>query len=179
MYIWGKVLAGILGIILLLFALGLGILTFNVFSLLAIQKWIVDCYMLLHRGLLNQALSVIGVVLLVVGAVALFRTLFPRGRFLIYRTDEGEIKVSFDSLHSLTREALKGMEEIISVTPRVEKRGQSARLFLHLVVRTDASIPELSNIVQTKVRERIERQTGIALDDVKLLVDLQPKEQPA
>lgn len=177
MHIWGKVLVGILGIILLLIALGLGILAFKVFPLLAIQRWIVDCYMLLHRSLFNQVLSIIGVFLLVVGAVALFRTLLPRGRFLVYRTEEGEIKVSFDSLHSLAQEALRGMQEIVSVTPQVEKKGHNTRLFLHLVVRTDASIPELSSIVQAKVRERIERQTGIALDDVKLIVDLQPKEQ--
>ncbi|MEN3203690.1 MAG: alkaline shock response membrane anchor protein AmaP [Atribacterota bacterium] len=178
MQLFGKVVTGIVGILVLLFAVGVAILFFNVVPLLAIQEWLVDFHTLLHRNTLTKALSATGIVLLVVGAVFLFRLLLPRGgRFIVQRTEEGEIRVSFESLHVLAREALQGFREIVSVTPRVTKIGQEAQLVLHLVVRADASIPELSSLVQTKVRERIERQTGITLRDVKLLIDLQPKEE--
>lgn len=178
MHLWGKVFLGVLGVLVLLFALGVAMLFFNIVPLLALQKWLVDFYTLLHHNFLTKALSIVGLVLLVVGAVSLFRLLVPwGGKFLVYRTDEGEIRVSFDSLHALAQEALRGFQEIVSVKPSVEKIGPEARLLLHLVVRTDASIPELSNLVQAKVRERIERQTGIVLKDIKLLVDLQPREQ--
>jgi hypothetical protein len=177
MQLWGKVVLGVVGILLLLFAAGVGVLFFNVVSLLALQEWMVNFYALLHLSFLTKALSVVGIVLLVAGAVALLRLLVPRGgRFLTYRTEEGEIRVSFDSLEALAREALRGFQEIVSVTPRVEKVGKEACMVLHLVVRTDAAIPELSNLVQTKVRERIERQTGIVLKNVRLLVDLKAQE---
>lgn len=177
MQLFGKVVAGVLGIFLLLFAVVVVVLFFNVVPILAIQEWLVDFHTLLHRNVFTKALSATGIVLLVLGAVFLFRLLLPRGgRFIVQRTEEGEVRVSFDSLHALAREALRGFQEIISVTPKVERIGSDAQLLLHLVVRTDTSIPELSSLVQTKVRERIERQTGITLKDIKLLVDLQPRE---
>ncbi|MCS7242888.1 MAG: alkaline shock response membrane anchor protein AmaP [Candidatus Caldatribacterium sp.] len=177
MQLLGKVIAGIVGVLVLLFALGIAVLFFDLVPLLAIQEWIVDFHTLLHRNVLTRALSAVGIVALVLGAVLLFRLLLPRGgRFIVQRTDEGEIRVSFDSLHALAQEALRGFQEIIAVTPKVERVGSEAQLALHLVVRTDTSIPELSSLVQTKVRERIERQTGITLRNIRLFVDLQPKE---
>lgn len=177
MQLFGKIVAGIVGIFVLLFALGVAVLFFNLVPLLAIQEWLVDFHTLLHRNILTRTLSAIGIVLLILGAVFLLRLLAPRGgRFIVQRTEEGEIRVSFESLHALAREALRGFQEIVAVTPKVEKVGPEAQLLLHLVVRTDTSIPELSSLVQTKVRERIERQTGITLRDIKLLVDLQPQD---
>lgn len=178
MHLFGKVVTGVLGVLVLLFAAGIVVLFFNLVSLLAIQEWLVEFYALLHRNIVTKTISVVGIILLVLGAVSLLRLLFPRGgRFIVQKTEDGEIRVSFESLQALARETLRGFQEILAVTPRVERVGREAQLVLHLLVRTDASIPELSSLVQTKVRERIERQTGIVLRDVKLLVDLQPQEE--
>ncbi len=173
-----KVVAGVLGVLALLFAGALVVLFFNLVPLLAIQEWLVDLYILLHFSFLTRTLSIAGIVLLVLVAIFLFRLLLPRGgRFVVQRMEEGEVRVSFESLHALAREALRGFQEILAVTPKVEKVGPEARLVLHLVVQADTSIPELSSLVQTKVRERIERQTGIVLRDIKLFVDLKPREE--
>ncbi|MGC8779132.1 MAG: alkaline shock response membrane anchor protein AmaP, partial [Candidatus Caldatribacteriaceae bacterium] len=110
-------------------------------------------------------------------AFFLFRFLIPRREESItYVTGEGEIKISFESIKALAQEALKGLSEILSVEPRVEKTGNNLILNLFLAVKPETSIPEFSATVKNKVRERIERQTGITLSEVRLSIDLRKEE---
>ncbi len=55
--------------------------------------------------------------------------------------------------------------------------GNEARLILHLIVTPEASIPELSPIIQNRVKEKIERQTGVIVKEVKLTIDLKSEDK--
>jgi uncharacterized alkaline shock family protein YloU len=54
--------------------------------------------------------------------------------------------------------------------------GSNLILNLSLAVKPDTSIPDFSLAVKNKVRERIERQTGITLSDIRLSIDLKKEE---
>lgn len=177
MVFWGRFFAFLLGLVLLLFALGILAVVFNLVPILLIQEWVTSFYLFFHANFLFRTLGVLIVAAFVVVAFLLFRFLLPRREeTVIYATGEGEVRISFESIKSLAQEALKTFSEILSVESKVEKVGNNLALNLFLAVKPETSIPELSGAVKTKVRERIERQTGITLSDIRLSIDLKKDE---
>ena len=175
---WGKLFALILAIISLLVAFLMVVMIFNVISLITIQQWLLSFYLFFAQNIFFKILGVLVAALFVFLAGALLRFLFPKiDNSIVYQTPEGEIKISFDSLKALTKEALRNVEEIVSVDPEIAKAGNEAQIYLHLQVKPDTSVPDLSSMVQNKVRDKIERQTGIVVKNIKLFVDLKSQEK--
>ncbi|MEI6157167.1 MAG: alkaline shock response membrane anchor protein AmaP [Atribacterota bacterium] len=176
---WGKLFAFILAVVSLAIAFFMVSLFFNFVSVLNVQQWFLSFYLFFVQNIFFKILGFLVAALFVFLAGALLRFLLPKEEnCIIYSTPEGEIKVSFNSLKALTKDALQNMTEIIQADPEIIKIGNDARILLRLLVRSDASVPDLSAAVQNKVRERIEKQTGIVLKDIKLFVDLKPEEKP-
>ncbi len=177
--LWGKLFALILAIIALLAAFFIVVLIFNIIPLMAVQQWLLSFYLFFAQNIFFKILGVLVAALFVFLAGALLRFLFPKvENTIVYATPEGEIKISFNSLKALTRDALQNIEEIVNIDPEITKSGNDARIALHLQVKSDASVPDLSAMIQNKIREKIERQTGIVVKDIKLFVDLKPQEKP-
>ena len=177
--LWGKLFALILAIIALLAAFFIVVLIFNIIPLMTIQQWLLSCYLFFAQNIFFKILGILVAALFVFLAGALLRFLFPKiENTIVYATPEGEIKISFNSLKALTRDALQNVEEIVNIDPEITKSGNDARIALHLQVKSDTSVPDLSAMIQNKIREKIERQTGIVVKDIKLFVDLKPQEKP-
>ncbi|HAX98675.1 MAG TPA: alkaline shock response membrane anchor protein AmaP [Candidatus Atribacteria bacterium] len=175
---WGKLFALILAIISLLVAFFIVVMIFNVISLITIQQWLISFYLFFTQNIFFKILGVLVVALFVFLACALLRFLLPKmDNSIVYETPEGEIKISFNSLKALTIEALRNVEEVVSVEPEITKAGNEAQILLRLQVKSDTSVPDLSSMVQNKVREKIERQTGIIVKNIKLFVDLKSQEK--
>ncbi len=177
MVFWGRLFAFLLGLLLVLIALSIATVIFNIIPVITVQEWVTSFYLFFRLNIFFQILGLLVVVAFLGVAFFLFRFLLPsRDKTVTYATSEGEVKISFESIKALAEEALKGFSEIISTESQVEKRGNNLILSLILGVKPDTSIPELSAAVKSKVRERIERQTGIALSDIYLSVDLKKEE---
>lgn len=169
-----KIFALILGVISLLVAWGIGAIIFGSLPLITIQEWLTSFYLFFSQGIGYLILGGIVVALFVLLALFFFRFLLPQKEPVItYHTPEGKVKISFDSIKTLSREAIKDVEAITEIDPQVERAGSSARVILNLKVKSlSSSIPELSNLVQSQVKQKIEEKTGITLKEVRLSVDL-------
>ncbi|NSW76166.1 MAG: alkaline shock response membrane anchor protein AmaP [Candidatus Atribacteria bacterium] len=177
MAFWGRLFAFLLGLLLVLIAMGITMVVFNLVPVLVIQEWITSFYLFFHTNFLFRILGIFIIAAFVVVAFFLFRFLISRKEESItYATGEGEIRISFESIKALAQEALKSFSEIILVEPRVEKIGNNLILNLSLAVKPETSIPDFSTAVKNKVRERIERQTGVTLSDIRLSIDLKKEE---
>jgi len=177
--LWGKLFALILAIISLLVAFFIVVMIFNVIPLMTIQQWLLSFYLFFAQNIFFKILGILVAALFVFLAGALLRFLLPKmDNTIVYATPEGEIKISFNSLEALTREALRNVDEIVNVDPEITKVGNDARIILHLQVKSEASVPDLSAMAQSRIREKIERQTGIMVKDIKLFVDLKSQEKP-
>jgi uncharacterized alkaline shock family protein YloU len=176
---WGKLFALILAIISLLVAFFVIVMIFNVVSLITIQQWLLSFYLFFTQNFIFKILGILVAALFVFLACALLRFLLPKmDNSIVYETPEGEIKISFNSLKALTKEALRNVEEVVSVEPEVTKTGNEAHILLRLQVKPETSVPDLSAMIQNKVREKIERQTGIIVKNIKLFIDLKSQEKP-
>lgn len=178
MAFWSRLFAFLLGILLVFAAVGITAVVFNIVPVLAVQEWITSFYLFFQINVFSRILGVLIVAAFLVVAFLLFRFLLPRREeSIIYATGEGEIKISFESIKALAQEALKSFSEILTAQPEVEKTGNNLILNLALAVKPDTSIPDFSLAVKSKVRERIERQTGITLSDIRLSIDLKKEEE--
>jgi|GEM_PF-388729 len=176
---WGKFFTFLVGIILVFLGVELLLLVLGIMPVLSIQRAIAAAYLFFARGLLQQFVGVLLSALFLIAACFVFRLLLLRRKeeHLVFDTGEGKIRISFASIRALTREALKDIPSIVSIDPQVESTAQGPSVVVKLLVKPDTVIPELSSLVQNRVKERIERQTGIVLRDVRLFVDLAPSEE--
>ncbi len=91
---------------------------------------------------------------------------------VVQRTSFGEIKISIESIKRLTLKVVKGIGEITETRPEVNiLKSGGINIDLHLSVKQDVNIPELSEKVQRKLKEYLLETSGIETKEIKIHVD--------
>jgi len=91
---------------------------------------------------------------------------------VVQKTSFGEIKISIESIKRLTLKVVKGMGEIAETRPEVIiLKSGGINIDLHLSVKQDVNIPELSEKVQRKLKEYLLETSGIETKQIKIHVD--------
>ena len=88
------------------------------------------------------------------------------------KTSFGEVKISIDSLKYLILKVLKKIEEIKESKPSISvlKTG-GIDLGLHLILKQDVNIPEISEKIQKKLKDYLLETSGIEVKEVKIYID--------
>ena len=121
------------------------------------------------------------IILGLVGALLIFLVIYliwqkaqiDKGNLsVIQKTSFGEIKISIESIKRLTLKVVKGMEEVTETRPEVNiLKSGGVNIDLHLSVKQDVNIPELSEKIQQKVKEYILETSGIETKEIKIHID--------
>jgi len=91
---------------------------------------------------------------------------------VVQKTSFGEIKISIGSIKRLALKVIKGMAEITETRPEVSiLKSGGINIDLHLSVKQDVNIPELSEKVQRKVKEYLLETSGIGAKEIKIHID--------
>ncbi len=91
---------------------------------------------------------------------------------VVQKTSFGEIKISIGSIKRLTLKVVKGMEDITETRPEVNiLKSGGINIDLHLSVKQDVNIPELSEKVQRKLKEYLSETSGIETKEIKIYID--------
>jgi len=91
---------------------------------------------------------------------------------VVQRTSFGEIKISIGSIKRLALKVIKGMGEITETRPEVNiLKSGGINIDLHLSVKQDVNIPELSEKVQRKLKEYLLETSGIETKEIKIHID--------
>lgn len=94
------------------------------------------------------------------------------GRPVIHETQHGEIRISLDAVENLVRKVargVKGVREIKAEITHAEDGGLRARL--RGTISPEVSIPEVSEEIQSSVRQYVKRVVGIEMADVAIHVE--------
>jgi len=143
--------------------------------LFSLESFFFKTNYLIYSNLFNQIILVLVGVLLIFLAIYLIwqKTQIDKGNLsVIQKTSFGEIKISIGSIKHLTLKVVKGMGEITETRPEINilKPG-GINIDLHLSVKQDVNIPELSEKVQRKLREYLLETSGIETKEIKIHVD--------
>jgi len=130
---------------------------------------------LIYSNLFNQVLlSLMGVLLIFLALYLIWqKAQIDRGNLsIVQKTSFGEIKISTGSIKRLVLKVIKGMGEITEIRPEVNiiKSG-GINIDLHLSVKQEVNIPELSEKIQRKLKEYLLETSGIETKEIKIHID--------
>jgi len=86
-------------------------------------------------------------------------------------TNIGEIRISLNSIENIALNASKRMNGVRDTRASVEKRNENVSVTIRLVVMPDINIPAISEEIQARVKKSIEESAGIAVENVRVVVD--------
>ncbi len=90
---------------------------------------------------------------------------------LLKHTDLGMIKVSINTLDTLTQKAVRNFQEVKDVKSLVVPEIDGIKVRLIILLMPDVNIPTITQSVQSKVKEYIESTAGILVKEVEIYVD--------
>lgn len=137
---------------------------------LQLDVWIAEA---LHSPRGQLVIGVIGTAFFAV-SVRLIVFAFTRrggGQPVIYESPNGEVRISLDAVESLvkkTARSIKGVRDIKAVIIH-GKDGLHAELIG--TVSPDVSIPEVSEEIQSSVRQYVKRVVGVEMTEVKIEIE--------
>lgn len=93
------------------------------------------------------------------------------GQPVIHESSLGEVHISLDAVESLVKKvarSVKGVREIKAVITH-SKEGLSAQL--RGTISPEVSIPEVSEEIQTSVRQYVKRVVGVEMSEIRIEVE--------
>ena len=166
----------------LIFVLFLMVVVFisGIFMALSLRLFSLESFFfkinyMIYSNFLNQ------IILGVVGALLFFLAIYliyqkvktDKGNLsVVQKTSFGEIKISIGSIQHLTLKVIKGIGEITETRPEVNiLKSGGINIDLHLSVKQDVNIPELSEKIQRKLKEYLLETSGIETKEIKIYID--------
>ncbi len=166
----------------LIFVLFLAVTVFisGIFLALSLRLFSLESFFfktnyLIYSNFYNQ------IILGLVGALLIFlviyliwqKTQIDKGNLSVtQKTSFGEVKISTGSIKRLILKVLKGAEEITEARSEINiLKSGGINLNLHLSVKQDVNIPELSEKIQRKLKEYILETSGIETKEIKINID--------
>lgn len=129
----------------------------------------------IYSNFFNQIILGLAGALLIFLAIYLIwqKTKIDKGNLsVVQKTSFGEITISIGSIKRLSLKVIKGMGEIMETRPEVNiLKSGGINIDLHLSVKQDVNIPELSEKVQRKLKEYLLETSGIETKEIKIHID--------
>jgi uncharacterized alkaline shock family protein YloU len=129
----------------------------------------------IYSNFFNQIiLGLVGVLLIFLAIYLIWqKAQIDKGNLsVVQKTSFGEIKISIGSIKHLTLKVVKVMGEITETRPEVNiLKSGGINIDLHLSVKQDVNIPELSEKVQRKLKEYLLETSGIETKEIKIHID--------
>ena len=99
---------------------------------------------------------------------------------ILLENDNGKLLVSRDTIESLTNTVVKSFDSAEAVTTKVEVDEEShIKIYITLFVHPDAVIKELSNKIQTNVKDAIKKSLDLEVTEVNIRVkNISVKKEP-
>lgn len=87
------------------------------------------------------------------------------------QTNIGEIRISLNSIENVAINASKRCNGVRESKTFVRKADDGVEIEVRIIVMPDLSIPVISEEVQNRVKRSVEETSGIAVKNVKVIVD--------
>lgn len=132
---------------------------------------------------LNTALSVpesrmivgaIGVIAAVFALISLMwgtKTSPNVDAILVEKGTEGEVSMSIAAAKAIIMKAVRQVEGVRELKPAVIPSPNGLTVKLHTMINPDHNVPETAQLLQTVVRESLEKTGGLQVTEIKVLID--------
>lgn len=90
---------------------------------------------------------------------------------VIYDNALGQVRVTVPALENLVHKVTSQVRGVWEVKPRVTCRPEGVVIFVRASVTPDISIPQVSEEIQTRVKDYVTEVAGVNVANVRILVD--------
>ncbi len=166
MRVFDRILLTIYTLIVILFSLMLLGIALNIFD-----------YTLIGNLLSNNSGLILGgiAVILFLASIRLLFAGYSRRKkaisTLLTNTELGVIRISINTLDTLTQKAVRSFQEVKDIKSVVLTDPDGIRIQLKINILPDIVMPELSKNIQQKVKEYVESLSGIAVKEVQIYIE--------
>jgi uncharacterized alkaline shock family protein YloU len=95
----------------------------------------------------------------------------PRMRFISFESDEGTVSISVNAVRDFIRKLGEEFSAVISLEPKLREERKKINIDLDVKVESGSRIPELSHILQNRVRESVRNGLGITeVNEIKVRI---------
>jgi len=98
---------------------------------------------------------------------------------LLMNTELGVIRVSINTLDTLTQKAVRSFQEVREVKSLVISDPDGIKVQLKVSILPDVAMPELSKNIQQKVKDYVESLSGIVVKEVQVYIENMVISKPA
>lgn len=93
------------------------------------------------------------------------------GQPVIHETSLGEVRISLDAVESLVKKVARSIKGVRDIKAVVTHGKDGLHAELRGTISPEVSIPEVSEEIQTAIRQYVKRVVGVEIADVRLEVD--------
>lgn len=93
------------------------------------------------------------------------------GQPVLHETSLGMVSISLDAVENLVRKTARGVKGVRDIKAVVIHGKDGLRVHLTGTISPEVSIPQVSEEIQTAVRQYVKRVVGVELTDVRLEVE--------
>lgn len=98
---------------------------------------------------------------------------------IVQKTDHGDVRISVQTLESLTERAARLVRGVSDLKTRVYPIEGGVRVAIRVTVEPDMDIPQISSTVQQKVKDYLESTAGVTVQKINVHVNDTAKGQQA
>lgn len=127
----------------------------------------------------------VAIVLILLAIKSIFFNSFSKEKMeskdgILLENDNGKLLVSRDTIESLTNAVVRSFESAENVMTKVEVDSEShVKIYITLFVYPDAVIKELSNKLQTNVKDTIKKSLDLEVTEVNIRIkNISVKKEP-
>lgn len=117
----------------------------------------------------------IAALLLIAATLAVFASMFkkePRLEQVVVKQGlQGEIAITVPAIKVLIMKAIKQIEGVRDIRPSVAQSVEGLVISLHMAINPELSVPELSQQIQSTVKQYLQDIGGLQVSEIRLLVD--------
>lgn len=140
---------------------------------------------LVEDGVASNIALGVSIVLILLAIKSIFFNSFSKEKMenregILLENDNGKLLVSRDTIESLTNAVVKSFDSAENVMTKVEVDSEShVKIYITLFVYPDAVIKELSNKLQTNVKETIKKSLDLEVTEVNIRIkNISVKKEP-
>lgn len=133
----------------------------------------------------NKVSLGVAIVLILLAIKSIFFNSFSKEKMeskdgILLENDNGKLLVSRDTIESLTNAVVRSFESAENVMTKVEVDSEShVKIYITLFVYPDAVIKELSNKLQTNVKDTIKKSLDLEVTEVNIRIkNISVKKEP-
>ncbi|MDD3893811.1 MAG: alkaline shock response membrane anchor protein AmaP [Syntrophomonadaceae bacterium] len=133
--------------------------------------------MLMSNSQNRLVIASVAAILLVAAIVTLFYSLKsgksePKATTVIVNEGiDGQVSMTIPAIKVIIMKAVKKVEGIKEIKATVNSKPEGLDVLLHTMINPDYNVPEMSERIQTAVRQQLEATGGLKVSSIRVLID--------